>query len=346
MRKRRALMLAAGAGRMLQDPFLRAAARSTARDRGALAQTLHSWSRDRAHETEDPLAALRVRDFLVHLRLHYQLLILAAPYLCGGMLAPTVAWTPFCVQFLNVHVLLFGGATAFNSFWDKDEGPIGGLRHPPRMLPWMRVASLALLGVGFCVAAPMGVGFATIYALAALLFWLYSTPLARWKGRPLLSFVAIGASTGSASLLMGRLAAAPAPLGPADLLAAAAVAATLLSLYPVSQIYQIAADRDRGDRTFASVFGLRGVRIAFFACFVPGVALLGAAMRLAGMTRLPVALALAGVLLTVAIGLVLSRLRGRPSEYERVMRVKYATSAAFVALLVVAMVLKDRGVML
>ena len=44
--------------------------------------------------------------------------------------------TELLIGFLSVHILLFGGVTVYNSYWDKDTGPIGGLRAPPPLAPW------------------------------------------------------------------------------------------------------------------------------------------------------------------------------------------------------------------
>src|SRR5690625_4548517 len=153
---------------------------------------------------------MNVRRFLIHLRLHYQIGILSGGYLLGGVLAGSPRWEEFWLQFLNVHILLFGGATAFNSWWDKDKGPIGGLRHPPTMDPWMRDLSLWMQVTGLAGAAASGPRLAAIYAVSLFLFWAYSAPLVRWKGRPLLSLWVIGISTGFNSLLLGGLAAGAA----------------------------------------------------------------------------------------------------------------------------------------
>ncbi|MDZ7682184.1 MAG: hypothetical protein U5J63_10870 [Fodinibius sp.] len=65
--------------------------------------------------------------FVLHLRWHYQLFILSGGFLLGGFLSVDMNISSFFIKFLNVHLLLFGGATAYNSYWDKDTGPIGGL---------------------------------------------------------------------------------------------------------------------------------------------------------------------------------------------------------------------------
>ena len=177
--------------------------------------------------------------FVLHLRWHYQLFILSGGFLLGGLLSSDIDVRWFVIQLLNVHLLLFGGATAYNSFWDKDEGPIGGLRNPPKMSPWMWMASLFLQMIGVLLAIPEGAYFLTVYVLSMLFFWLYSTPWARWKSRPIKSLIAIGISTGFNSVLLGYLAAGNTTVPLMVFVAALGASLLLLSLYPISQIYQL-----------------------------------------------------------------------------------------------------------
>src|SRR5699024_1096729 len=118
--------------------------------------------------------------FVIHLRLHYQLFILSGAFLLGALLSDQFHGWWFTIQFLNVHVLLFGGATAYDSFLDRDEGPVGGLKNPAEMAHWMWFASLFIQVAGLMLAIPMGAFFAGFYMLSILLFWLYSSPWTRW----------------------------------------------------------------------------------------------------------------------------------------------------------------------
>ncbi|MEZ4680201.1 MAG: UbiA family prenyltransferase [Caldilineaceae bacterium] len=71
-----------------------------------------------------------VTNCLIHLRLHYQLL-LAPIFLWGYLLAGGQPDGSFGLAFVAFHLFLYGGMTAFNSYYDRDEGPIGGLEEPP-----------------------------------------------------------------------------------------------------------------------------------------------------------------------------------------------------------------------
>ena len=272
-------------------------------------------------------------NFLIHLRLHYQFFILSGGYLLSALFVEQVQWSQFWVQFLNVHVLLFGGATAYNSWWDKDEGPIGGLKSPPKMQRWMWSVSMGMQYVGLIWAISLSWNFGVIYALSMLFFWLYSTPLARWKGKPLLSLIAIGVSTGTNSFLLGFLAAGGYPITFFEDTIAVGVALILLSLYPVSQVFQTEEDASRGDQTFAVIFGLRGVKWLFAILFPIGSSILGWGLFLQN-AMLGFIFIGVNVLAYILLSLFVWKLEGKSNEYATVMKIKFLASFSFVVFII------------
>ncbi|MEX0610141.1 MAG: UbiA family prenyltransferase [Balneolaceae bacterium] len=281
----------------------------------------------------------QIKNFLIHLRLHYQFFILSGGYLLGALFVDEINQTQFWLQFLNVHVLLFGGATAYNSWWDKDEGPIGGLKSPPKMNRWMWPASLILQFTGLGWALTVNWNYALIYGLSMLFFWLYSTPLARWKGKPILSLAAIGISTGTNSFFLGFLAAGGYPITFLEDFIAFGVACIVLSLYPASQVYQREEDQQRGDRTFAIRFGLKGVKWLFTILFIAGSILITL-----GLSHVDEILArIFGNITLIAfflISFIIWKLEGKPQEYGKVMKVKFFASFCFVMFIISALVIR------
>lgn len=274
--------------------------------------------------------------FIIHLRLHYQFLILSGGYLLAALFMKDVNWQQFWLQFLNVHVLLFGGATAFNSWWDKDEGPIGGLKHPPKMEPWMCQASLLLQCAGLIWAFNVGWEFTLIYSVSIMFFWLYSTPHLRWKGKPILSLVAIGISTGTNAYLMGLLAAGLNAISGFYFLISIGVAFIVLSLYPASQIYQTEEDSRRGDQTFAIQYGLKGVKWLFTVFFVAGAIILSWGLMQVQF-RIGVIFGILSFMVFLIIGFLVWRLQHREGEYNIVMRIKFLVSFSFVLFILSAL---------
>jgi 4-hydroxybenzoate polyprenyltransferase len=276
---------------------------------------------------------------VLHLRWHYQVFILSGGFLLGGLLSTNLDLQSFLTQFCNVHLLLFGGATAYNSFWDKDTGPIGGLKNPPPMAGWMWYAALILQAAGLVLAILAGILYVSIYAVSLFFFWIYSTPLARWKSHPLKSLIAIGLSTGFNSVLLGYLAAGNSTVPVFVLVAAFGVMFVLLSLYPLSQIYQLEEDRRRGDQTFAVQFGAKGVKRFFAVAFSGGLLLITIAV-LDLHPHFALLFGGLGFMVGLLVQSILQKIEPKPKDYATVMKIKYGTSLAFVAFLVFALVLK------
>lgn len=272
--------------------------------------------------------------FVLHLRLHYQFFILSGGYLLGGYLSDAMISQQFWLQFINVHVLLFGGATAYNSWWDKDEGAIGGLKHPPKMEKWMHSVSLLFMFSGWVWSVFIGLEYALVYGASLLFFWLYSTPHARWKGKPLLSLVAIGVSTGFNSVLLGLWASGGA-FSTAVLLSAVGASMILLSLYPVSQIFQIDEDHSRGDETFTAYYGLENTKRFFVISYVIGLSLLSFGIFLSEGV-IGAVLFILGSFSFLIIRRMINPMEGLKAEYKNVMKTKFFASLSFVLFLMAA----------
>lgn len=279
-----------------------------------------------------------IKNFILHLRLHYQFFILSGGYFLGGLMSDQMQFSQFWLQFLNVHVLLYGGATAFNSYWDKDEGPIGGLKHPPKMTPWMHKVSLLLMAFGWIWALNVSWEFFTVYGISGILFWLYSTPHARWKGDPILSLIAIGISTGLNSVFLGFWSAGGV-FSIEILLCGIGASLILLSLYPVSQIYQADEDSKRGDVTFFLKFGQYGVQRFFQTIYLLG--LLVMCVGFYGVYSTPaIVLFILGLCSFTIINGFVTALKGDEEEYRQVMTIKFFASLSFVIFLLISNIIR------
>lgn len=277
-----------------------------------------------------------MRSFLLHLRLPYMFGVLSAPYLIAHLFVLEPNWDHFLFVFVIIYAFLFGGATAFNSFWDKDEGPVGGLKQPPKMQGWMRWASLGLMLLGWLLLIHESLLFHFFYAVSFFLFWIYSSPIGRWKGHPWLSLLTIGISTGSNSFLMAILALGLEPELP-HYLAAFGVACMLTAMYPVSQIFQLEEDAARGDSTFALKYGFNGIIKLYWILNSSGIILLCTSLaQLYGL--LGISFLIVGLIPVTLTYFRLKKLTGKQEEYEGVMRLKYLMSFSFVGLSVLSIV--------
>lgn len=197
-------------------------------------------------------------NLLVHLRLHFQLL-LAPIFLWGYFLSGAPPDIDFWLGFMAFHIFLYGGITAFNSFYDRDEGPIGGLSKPPPVFDALLPFSLVVIFLGAVFAALVNSFFLTIYTTISLLGIAYSHPKIRLKRYPLAGLTTVGLGQGVLASLGGWVCGRPdlTSLNLLEWMGILAVTLVTMGFYPITQIYQIAEDRSRGDYTFAVWAGER-----------------------------------------------------------------------------------------
>jgi 4-hydroxybenzoate polyprenyltransferase len=199
-----------------------------------------------------------VRILIIHLRLHFQLL-LAPVFLWGWLLAGGGLSRTVVIAFIAFHAFLYSGATAFNSYYDRDVGPVGGLEHPPVVPSSLLPFSLFVQAVGFVLAALVNAPFFMAYTLFFVLLTLaYSHPRVRLKAHTIASLIAIGVGQG-AIVFLGAWAATRGEIRSAasldGVLGASTAVLLILALYPITQLYQIDEDAARGDRTVAVAWG-------------------------------------------------------------------------------------------
>jgi 1,4-dihydroxy-2-naphthoate octaprenyltransferase len=269
-----------------------------------------------------------MRSTLLHLR--FPFVYVLSPIFVWGAAWGTGGWTPrTALAFLLVHLALYPGANAFNSAYDRDTGPIGGLARPPAVPPGLGRWSVCLQGVGAALSVLVGPLFAAGYAVLWGIFTAYSHPRTRWKRSPLASTAAIVAGQGGIGYWLGWIAAGPAEPAPraiawtaADGFALAAACAVVAALYPLTQVYQLDADRARDDRTLAAALGARGTLAWGALCFA------AAALALVGLEAGRLALFAGACAVLGAVGAALWP-ADRVPTHRQVMAAAYATSTVF-----------------
>lgn len=201
-------------------------------------------------------------DYLLHLRpaewpivaghtgLGYLLAVGLGGATAGAHLLPALLGIALWVVCLN------GGTLALNSAFDRDEGDIAYLRRPPPPPRRLAEVSLGLMLAGQAAALLLPASYQIAYACCLVLSVLYSVPPVRLKAVAgadwIINMVGFGTLTPYAGW-----AATGLPLEPARGLALIAFCPLFAALYPLTQIYQLEEDSRRGDRTLATMLGVR-----------------------------------------------------------------------------------------
>jgi 1,4-dihydroxy-2-naphthoate octaprenyltransferase len=163
--------------------------------------------------------------------------------------------------FVVLHLLAYPASNGYNSYYDKDEDSIGGLKSPPKVTPellhlvWL-FDTLALLGA--LAVSPAFAGLLVVYLLISK---AYSYEGTRLKKYPLLSTLVVVVFQGAFTFLMTQVgvgASASQLCAPTNLLLALVSTLFLCGSYPLTQVYQHAEDARRGDHTLSLRLGVRG----------------------------------------------------------------------------------------
>jgi 4-hydroxybenzoate polyprenyltransferase len=256
--------------------------------------------------------AVRLRDYVIHLRLPFQFL-LSPVFLWGYLLAGGMVNGQLLTAYLAFHLFGYAGGTALNSYYDRDEGPIGGLTDPPPVPPHLLAFALVWQAIGFLLALGVNLTFATIYIV---MFWMslaYSHPRTRLKGKPLFALATVALGQGVLAFLGGWSAAHGEILSaanPVALLGALTATLLIVGFYPLTASYQIEADAARGDWTTARFLGVRGSFRFARACIAVG----GLCAVLVVAARFSV---LEAVLLIPFVGVILIWIQRWSAQFDR-----------------------------
>lgn len=166
--------------------------------------------------------------------------------------------------------MVYPASNAFNSYFDKDEGPIGGIEKPlPVNIKLYYVANVIdLLAILFSLLF-CNITFALAMAIYILISKAYSHPIVRLKKYPFLSWLIVGLFQGAVVYLaVNQLINSDSTelFDQKSLLPAFLASCNLWAFYPITQIYQHEEDANRGDITMSLKLGIRGT-FAFTACF-------------------------------------------------------------------------------
>lgn len=278
------------------------------------------------------------RSFIVHFRIHYQMAVVSVGFLIGSLFVEDFTASTFWFQYLNISILLFGAAAVYNSWQDRDEGSVGGLKNQPSMQPWMRKVALWMQFVGLLLAHYAGIEFTYIFLASMVLLWMYSTKRIRWKALPIRSLVVVGLGAGAASFWMGYYAAGGQTFSIAVILAGIGVGSIYLSMYTLSQLGKIRLNAARGDLTFAIEMGVKKTKRFHANSLRIGIALVGLPLSVAFW---PVGIGFLAVGASLALYLkpIITQLTGDAADNFVINRLMYTVSLSFAAYSVLAVVL-------
>ncbi|MGK7391767.1 MAG: UbiA family prenyltransferase [Candidatus Cyclobacteriaceae bacterium M2_1C_046] len=215
------------------------------------------------------MATLLSKSTILHLRFPFSIFLLPI-FLFALAVSPNINPERLLIVFVCLHFLVYPASNGFNSYYDKDEDSIGGLKKPPKVTKDLLWVSLFLDLVALILAIEISFTFAVLIFIYGLVSKAYSHPAIRLKKYPWLSWFVAGFFQGAFTFITCYIGLNDFSLDIITrwhiLFPALLSSALLWASYPMTQIYQHEEDKRRGDITLSVLLGVKGTFI-FTAVF-------------------------------------------------------------------------------
>jgi len=214
---------------------------------------------------------------LLHLRIPFSYFLLPV-YLFALGISPNFDESRIIWSFLIIHLMLYPASNGYNSYFDKDEKSIGGLKNPPPVNRSLYYVSLLLDLAAIIIAFwKISLLFSFMILIYGLVSKAYSHPSVRLKKYPIIGWLIVGIFQGCFAFMMCYVGINNFEIE--NLMHAKVIIPALLTTimllgnYPMTQIYQHEEDAKHGDKTMSMFLGIRGTFI--FVQLVFALATLG-----------------------------------------------------------------------
>lgn len=198
----------------------------------------------------------------LHLRIPFSYFLLPV-FLFSLSVSPNITEKNLLWTFLIIHFLLYPASNGYNSYFDKDEKSIGGLKNPPPVNRGLFFLSLAFDTIAIALGLiQLSLSFSIMLLVYGLVSKAYSHPSIRLKKYPIAGWIIVSLFQGLFTFMMCYVGVSGLPIElsfrSSVLIPGMLATLLLLGTYPMTQIYQHEEDGKRGDQTFSRMLGIRG----------------------------------------------------------------------------------------
>jgi 1,4-dihydroxy-2-naphthoate octaprenyltransferase len=196
-----------------------------------------------------------------HLRIPFSFYLLPV-FLFALALTPNLNPGRLLIVLVTLHLFLYPSSNGYNSYFDKDEKSIGGLRNPPKVTKGLYFLSLVFFLISLALGLLVNWQFSSMLLAYSLVSMAYSHPSVRLKKYPYGSWMVAGFFQGC--FTFGMAYAGLSDFGwevflmPHVLIPGLLTSIMLWGSYPLTQIYQHEEDAKRGDMTLSLKLGKKG----------------------------------------------------------------------------------------
>ena len=272
------------------------------------------------------------RSSWLHLRIPFSYFLLPV-FLFSLCVSPNFNEARLGWVFFILHFLLYPASNGYNSYFDKDEKSIGGLKNPPQVNKGLYYLALLFDLLAIALAfLKINLTFALMLLTYGLVSKAYSHPAIRLKKYAVTGWITAGVFQGLFTFMMCYVGLNDFNfenvLKPNVLFPGILTSIMLWANYPMTQVYQHEEDAKRGDKTFSLLLGIRGT--FYFAAAFFSIAMIGFVFYLREFFRVEYAWHFVAALSPVLIYFLLwfSRVRKNESQadYQKTMWLNFVSA--------------------
>jgi len=198
------------------------------------------------------------KNTLLHLRFPFSFYLLPI-YLFALSQSDAISWFNAIVAFLILHFLVYPSSSGYNSYEDRDETSIGGLKYPPKATSKLYYATLLMDVTAVLASMLVSVPFSLMILTFILVSRAYSYRKIRLKKYPVAGFITAAAFQGGFTYFASMTAISGSAYLSNDTMVCMAISTLFIGgLYPLTQIYQHEADKKDGVITISYQLGYAG----------------------------------------------------------------------------------------
>jgi 1,4-dihydroxy-2-naphthoate polyprenyltransferase len=207
------------------------------------------------------------------LRFHFSFFLLPVSLFALSQIE-IINWQYAVVVLAILHLLVYPASNGYNSYMDRDETPIGGLKNPlapTRQLFYTTVVmDIAAIGLSFLISP--------VFSLCILLYILasraYSYRRIRLKKYPVIGFITVFVFQGALIFFCTYRAVVAKQAAGVPLIPCVISSLLIGALYPLTQIYQHEEDKNDGVISISYLLGKRGTFVFSMLLFLSATFLL------------------------------------------------------------------------
>ena len=212
----------------------------------------------------NPLDSWLDKSTVKHLRLPFSFFLLPV-FLFALSQADQINWLNTLLAFVILHGLVFPSSNGYNSYQDRDETSIGGLKYPPKVTANLYTVTLLLDIVALIAGLFISVYFSLMVLCFIVMSRAYSYRQIRLKRYPVIGFLTVFIFQGAFVYLMSLTAIYGANwviLFSENSMICMSISSLFIgSIYPLTQIYQHQADKNDGVISLSYKLGYTGTFI-------------------------------------------------------------------------------------